>query len=241
MTGPETLRDYAPTGTLRVALNHGNRLLVGRDDAGEAFGIAVDLARALAQELGLPIRFVQYERAADVSASATGEEWDICFLAVDPERSGALDFTDPYLAIDGCYLAGPECDAADAAALVASGAPVGTVIGSAYTLTLERLPGASTLVRFAGMRDALAALDARTVAAVAGIGPVLRAEAGKRPGARLLEPPFMEIRQAMAIAKGRPAAAEHLRVFMARMVRSGAIVDILERHGLPRTSAIVAT
>lgn len=239
MTTEAARRQYAPTGTLRVALNHGNPLLVARDDRGEPTGITVDLARALARDLDLPLQFEHHDRAADVSATAGAGLWDICFLAVDPRRAETLDFTAPYLALEGCYLAGPACDAPDAAALVASGAPVGTVAGSAFTLTLERLPGAAALVSHTGSRAALAALDAGTVAAVAAIGPVLREAAAARPGARLLAPPFMQIRQAMAIVRGRPAAAAHLRAFVATMARSGAIGDILERHGLARECAIV--
>lgn len=235
----EIRRQYAPTGTLRIALNHGNRILVGRDAGGRPQGITVDLAQALAAHLDLPTPFVDYDRAVDVSDAATAGAWDICFLAVDPKRAETIDFTDPYVRIDGRYLAGAACPAATSQELVASGEKVGTVTGSAYTLTLERLPGAENLVHFPGIRAALAALDAGKVAAVAGIGPVMEAEAAVRPGARVLSPPFMEIRQAMAIVKGRPAAAEDLRAFLSSLARSGAVGDILERHGVTRDCAIL--
>ena len=235
----DLLSDYAPTGVLRVALNHGNRILVGRDGSGAPCGISVDLATLVAGRLGLPLRFVEYDRAADVSGAAADGVWDLCFLAVDPKRAETLDFTLPYVAIEGRYIAGPECDAADAAALVASGAPVGTVEGSAYTLTLERQAGADHLVRFPDIHAMLAALDAGDVAAGAGIGDVMAAEAALRPGARVLSPPFMEIRQAMAIVKGRPRAALHLDDMLAGLARSGAIADILERHGVAREAAVV--
>ena len=235
----ETRRQYAPTGTLRVALNHGNPILVGRDAENKPRGIAVDLANALAEHLDLPVAFVDYERAIDVSDAATAGVWDVCFLAVDPKRAETLDFTEPYVRIDGRYLAGATCLAASSEDLVASGAKVGTVIGSAYTLTLERLPGREALVHFPGFRAALAALDAGDVAAIAGIGAVMEAAAASRPGARVLSPPFMEIRQAMAIVKGRPAAATDLRTFLSAFAAEGFVADILERHGLPRDCAIV--
>ncbi|AZQ67219.1 transporter substrate-binding domain-containing protein [Silicimonas algicola] len=235
----QLLSEYAPEGVLRVALNHGNRILVGRDETGAPCGISVDLARLVAGTLNLPLQFVEYERAADVSGSATEGVWDLCFLAVDPKRAETLDFTLPYVAIEGRYLAGPGCDAADAAALVASGAPVGTVEGSAYTLTLERQAGADHLVRFPDIRAMLAALDVGTVAAGAGIGDVMAAEAALRPGSRVLSPPFMEIRQAMAIVKGRPRAARHLTDMLANLARSRAIADILERNGVARNAAVL--
>lgn len=240
MNHPDALLDaFAPTGVLRVALNHGNRVLVGRSDEGEAMGISVDLARALADHLGLKLSFVEYERAVDVSSSVSAGVWDVCFLAVDPDRAKTIAFTEPYVRIEGSYLAAPGCDAVDSDALVASGAKVATVKGSAYTLTLSRKPGAENLVTCEDIFAALEALDRGDVAAIAGIGSVMAAEAGKRPGARVLQPPFMEIRQAMAVPQGRPAAHAALAAWLGDMARSGRVGEILAAHGVDASCAIV--
>ncbi|SDI41117.1 transporter substrate-binding domain-containing protein [Salipiger marinus] len=228
-----------PTGCLRAALNHGNFVLVSRNEQHQPMGISVDLARAFAKAAGLDLDFVEYDRAADVSASADRGEWDICFLAVDPKRAETLDFTQPYIRIDGRYLAGPHCDLADAGALVAAGAKVGSVEGSAYTLTLARQEGAEHLVLFPTLAESLAALDAGKVAAIAGIGEAMAHEAAKRPGSRVLSPPFMEIRQAMAMPQGRPEAARILKDWLAGAARSGLTGDILERHGVARSCALL--
>jgi polar amino acid transport system substrate-binding protein len=230
---------FAPKGVLRVALNHGNRILVGRDLNNAPTGISVDLARALAEELQTDLQFIEFDRAVDVSASATEDVWDVCFLAVDPKRAETIEFTEPYVAIEGRYLAGPTCTAEDAEQLVLSGVLVGTVEGSAYTLTLQRQPGSQSLVLFQDIHAMLQALDAGAVSAAAGIGDVMASEAATRPGSRVLSPPFMQIRQAMAIVKGRPMAAAWLRAFLGDLARRGVVGDILERHGVSRSSAIV--
>lgn len=239
MLSQDIINEFAPTGKLRVALNHGNRILVGRNDDGAPKGISVDLATGLAAELGLDIDFVHFDRAVDVSSTATVDLWDICFLAVDPKRAEVIDFTDPYVAIEGRYLASASCDAADAEALVRSGAKVGTVIGSAYTLTLERKEGAENLVKFAKFQEMMAALDAGKVAAAAGIGAVMAEEGARRAGTRILSPAFMEIRQAMAIVKGRDAAAAFLRAWVQDAARAGRTGDILEAYGVSRDCAVV--
>lgn len=238
ITQEELRKAYAPTGTLRVALNHGNGVLVGRTSRGQPVGITVDLAQRLGRELGLRIEFVEYLRAVDVSDRAEADAWDVCFLAVDPKRMAVIDFTQPYVQIDGAYLAAAHCTARDSAELVASGGRVASVIGSAYTLTLERMPGAEALVQMPTLPLTLRAMDAGQVDAVAGIGVVMEAEAAKRPGARVLSPPFMQIRQAMGIVRGRGPAAEHLRAFVTRLAASGEIGDILERHGVLRSCAV---
>lgn len=240
MTHPtELLREFAPRGALRAALNHGNRVLAGRDAEGRPAGISVDLARALADHLGLEPTFVEYDRAVDVSSSATEDAWDVCFLAVDPDRARTIAFTEPYIRIEGCYLAGARCPAVDASELVASGARVATVEGSAYTLALRRLPGAENLATCENAADALRALDTGEVQAVAGIRAAMEEAAAKRPGSRILTPPFMEIRHAMAMPRGRPAASRALSDFLSGLARSGRVGDILEAHGVDRNCAII--
>lgn len=230
---------FAPTGTLRAALNHGNRVLVARNEEGEAQGITVDLARALSERLLLPLEFVEKERAIDVSSIAQDGVYDICFLAVDPKRAETIHFTDPYIRIEGSYLVSATCNTADANTLVAEGHNVGTVDGSAYTLNLARKPGAENLVYYPDIVAALAALDSGEVAAIAGIKDVMQAEADLRPGARVLEPAFMEILQAMGMPTGRPDAEAYLSEFVADMARSGRVGDILERHGVSAKCAVI--
>ncbi len=235
----EMIYEFAPHSVLRVALNHGNRVLVGRDEHGAPFGISVDLAKALARHLGLDVRFVEYERAVDVSSSAQEDAWDVCFLAVDPERAKTIAFTAPYVRIEGCYLAGPNCDVEDAEALIRDKARVGSVEGSAYTLTLVRKPGADALILYPDIHAALAALDSGAVDAIAGIRQAMTEEAKARPGSRVLLPPFMEIRQAMAMPQGRPQASEVLAQFLADAAQEGRVGAILETYGVDKSCAIV--
>jgi polar amino acid transport system substrate-binding protein len=234
----KVLGDYAPGGRLRFALNHGNRVLIGRDEAGRPEGISVDLARALAAELETQPAFVEFERATDVASSASDDVWDVCFLAVDPLRAATIAFTQPYVRIEGCYLV--RADAAQAAGDVARlGLRIGIVEGSAYALHLARSPGAEGLVTFASFAGATAALDAGEVDGIAGIRQAMEVEAAHRPGSRVLEPPFMEIRQAMGVPAGRPSAHAHLSAFLATRATDGTVAAVLERHGVSGSSAIL--
>lgn len=188
--------------------------------------------------LELPLEFVHNSRAIDVSSVADQGVYDICFLAVDPERAHTIDFTTSNIRIEGSYLAGPDCPAADAGDLVARGLKVGTVEGRAYTLDLSRKPGAVNLVYFSGIHQPLAALDRGEVSAVAGIRDVMAAESASRPGARVLDPPFMEIRQAMGMPVGWPIAAQFLREWVDDLAVSGRSGEILERHGVSADCAV---
>lgn len=229
----------APHGTLRAALNHGNFVLVSRDAEKKPYGISVDLARAFAKDVGLELEFVEHERAVDVASTAQDDRWDICFLAVDPKRAETIDFTMPYIRIEGSYLAGAHSTAKNSTELVESGAKVGSVDGSAYTLTLQRKAGAENLVLYPNLAAALVALDTAAIEAVAGIKDAMEHEAAKREGALVLDPPFMEIRQAMAMPQGRSDGAAILKSWLEQAARSGLTADILERHGVARSCAIL--
>ena len=59
--------ELAPTGTLRVAVNYGNPALAQREPvSGEPRGVSVDIARALAHRLDLPIALSTFDAAGRV-------------------------------------------------------------------------------------------------------------------------------------------------------------------------------
>ena len=75
----EPLRDIAPTGALRVAVAVGpaaSTFWATRDASGQARGVTVELAKAAAAKLHVPLRLVEYHNALDrgtVPQSCLGE------------------------------------------------------------------------------------------------------------------------------------------------------------------------
>src|SRR5580704_6062759 len=63
---PEVIKELAPTGTLRAAINAGNVVLVQKDASG-VHGVTVDLASELAQRLGTPLALTVYDAAGKVT------------------------------------------------------------------------------------------------------------------------------------------------------------------------------
>src|ERR1700733_14013820 len=101
--GADTLKDLAPRGTLRAAINLGNPVLAqGTPDAPS--GVTVDLAREVARRLALPLEFVIFTSAGKVFETAAGGTWDIGFVAFEPVRATQLEYTAPYVLIEGTYL-----------------------------------------------------------------------------------------------------------------------------------------
>src|SRR4051812_9593741 len=55
------LKDLAPTGKLRAAINFGNGVLAQKGPNGEPRGVSAELAAALAKRLGVPLNYVPFE------------------------------------------------------------------------------------------------------------------------------------------------------------------------------------
>jgi polar amino acid transport system substrate-binding protein len=223
----------APTGRLRSSINLGNPILAARDARGETSGVSVDLARALAAELGLEAELRVVESAARSVTAVHYGEADVGFFAIDPQRSEGIAFSAPYVLIEGAYLVRQDSPLADNAQVDKPGVRVMVGAGSAYDLYLSRELKAARLMRTPTSPTVVDRFLAEGADVAAGVKQQLQADAKRLPGLRLLPGRFMVIEQAMGLQSGRGAAAEaYLRDFVERMKRSGFIAAALARHGI---------
>src|SRR5215213_7789741 len=74
---PDVLRDLAPTGKLRAAINFGNGVLAQKGKDGGPQGVTADLSRELAKRLGVEVSFVTFEAAGKVFEAAKAGAWDV--------------------------------------------------------------------------------------------------------------------------------------------------------------------
>ena len=59
--------ELAPTGALRAGINLSNFLLVtGKSASGEPVGVSPDIARAVADRLGVPVKFVTFKTPGEI-------------------------------------------------------------------------------------------------------------------------------------------------------------------------------
>jgi polar amino acid transport system substrate-binding protein len=81
----------APTGRLRACINLGNAVLARRDaTSGQPAAVSVDLARALADQLGVETEFVVVDAAMKSVQAVRAGAADIGFFAIDPEPQRRL-------------------------------------------------------------------------------------------------------------------------------------------------------
>lgn len=225
-------REIAPSGTLNCALNHGNVVLVRRGPTDETpTGVSVDIARALAEKLSLPIRFRHYDKAGDVSASAGTAEWDVCFLAIDPKRAERIAYSEPYVQIEGAFLVPKARQVTRLSDIDRMRLRIGAVTGSAYELFLSRNGGAGDLIRFDSFPEATDALAAGELDGLAGVRQAMQKVANETPNFEVMAEPFMAIAQAVGVSSERRLAARFVAAFIKAEKASGLIHNALSRSG----------
>jgi polar amino acid transport system substrate-binding protein len=218
----EVVKDLAPTGRLRAAINYGNPVLALRDPAsGELRGVSVDLARELARRLAVDVTLVPFDAAGKVFEAARTGAWDIAFLAIDPVRAADIAFSPPYVLIEGTYMV-PQASALKTIADVdREGVRIAVGRGSAYDLFLTRAITKAGLVRAPTSAAAVELFVRERLEAVAGVRQPLVDYAKTDPSVRVVEGRFMAIEQAMGTPKRRAAGLAYLESFIEEMKAGG--------------------
>ncbi|MGB7278848.1 MAG: ABC transporter substrate-binding protein [Pseudolabrys sp.] len=237
---PDALKDLAPTGKLRAAINLGNGVLAQKDPASsEPKGITPDLARELAKRLGVRLEMVVFESAGKVFDGAKTGAWDVAFIAIEPVRAAEIEFTAPYVIIEGTYMVPMNSPLKTVTDVDRPGVRIAVGRGAAYDLYLTRTLKDATLVRAEGGGGSalIEAFVTEKLEAAAGVRQALEAYAKTHPEVMVMQDKFMEIRQAMGAPKGRTAGAKYLSAFVEDMKTSGFVADALKRSNQSATVA----
>jgi polar amino acid transport system substrate-binding protein len=241
---PAARSELAPGGKLRVGLLVTNPVFVSKDGApGEMRGVAVELGRELAKQLGVPFEPVRYDVVAKLVDGAKSREWDVAFLGFEKERAALMDFTAPYLETGSSYL-------------VSAGSPIKVIgdvdkpghrIGASDRSAQERyLTGnlkQAQLVKYSGAagKEGVQLLSSGKVHALAGNRVTLTEIAAKIPGSRVLEGQFAPVLHVLGVAKGRPAGAAYAKEFIEQAKASGLVRQAIDRAQLKGVKVAAAS
>lgn len=218
--------DLAPTGALRASINLGNPVLAHGTPAAPS-GITVDIAREVGARLDRPVQFVCFDAARKSYEAMMAGAADLCFLAIDPAREAEIAFTAPYVVIEGVFVVPQESPITTVADVDRAGVRVGVKRGSAYDLYLSRTLQQAAVVR---ADEGVDVFRAEGLEAGAGIRQPVTAYAAAHPDVRLIDERFMQIRQAVGVAKARrPETVQFLRDLVEDLKASGFVADSLRR------------
>jgi len=227
----EIIAQLAPHGVLRAGINLSNFLLVtGRTASGDPEGVSPSMARAIADRLGVPVRYVTFPKPGELADQAGKDVWDIGLIGAEPARAETIAFTAAYAEIEATYLVPPGSPLRVTADVDKPGVRIAVTARSAYGLWLERNIRHATLVQSASLDSAYEQFVAEQLDALAGLRPRLLSDMAKLPGATILPGQFTAVQQAVGTARANTAAAGWLRDFVEEAKVSGLVAGFIAQH-----------
>jgi polar amino acid transport system substrate-binding protein len=191
-------RQLIPTGTLRVCINLGNALLAQLEpNSQKPSGISVELAQALARQIGVELQMQLVHTAKESVAAVAKQTADIGFFAIDPARAKDIAFTQAYMYIDACYVVRKQSSLATVQGIDHANNRIVVGLGSAYDLFLSRHIQRAKLIRAASTQEVMPVFWAEGCEVAAGLQHAMAEEVKQHSQLQILSPPFMAIAQAM--------------------------------------------
>jgi polar amino acid transport system substrate-binding protein len=234
MSGPDDLKQLAPTGTLRggvVTAPAASAFFAVRNESGPVRGVTVDLLRGLADALKLPIEMQVFANSGQVTDAVAGGTCDVAFMPHDAERAKKVDFGPAYYIIESTYLV-PARSALQTIddvnkpgvriVAIANTTTMRSARRTAPQASVEEVPGVEQMVTKAAKDDGDA--FALTHDSLAGLLPQL-------PGARVLPGNFQQVGIGIAVPPGRPAALKLVSDWLAAARTDGTVRKAFDAAG----------
>jgi polar amino acid transport system substrate-binding protein len=226
--------EIAPTGKLRVAIGispAGGAYWSTKTENGYA-GVPVDLGKAMAEQLGVPIEYVAYPNSGLITDAASSGAWDVTFLPKDPDRETKMTFGPVYEVADATYIVKPGSTITNFEMLDRPGVKVAavndttTMRGAIAHLKNTKVTGYQTY------DEIFALLKNGEIDAFALSRDQLNAMAKKIPGTRVLDETFKQTVTAVAVPLNHPLAFAFATKFMMEAEASGLIRKAYDNNGL---------
>lgn len=227
----------APAGRLRVGVYAGSPTsMIVDPKSGERVGIALDLGRELAGEIGVPVEVVEFRRIAEVIEALQRGTVDFTFTNASAARAKLVDFTPPMLQLELGYLVPASSTMQSVGDVDGAGIRVGVSEGSSSQATLTREFKHASVVAAPSLKVAREMLQLGKLHAFATNKAVLHELNSELPGFRILHGRWGVENMAIAIPKGRDRGMPTVRAFAERAKKSGLLQSIVEKAGLRGTS-----
>ena len=234
----DALRDQlVPTGKLRVALGisaAGGAYWSTKTEAGYA-GVPVDLGKAMADQLGVPVEYVAYPNSGLITDSVSSGAWDITFLPKDAERETKMSFGPIYEVTEATYIVKSGSTVMNFQTLDQPGIKVAavnnttTMRGAVAHLKNAKVTGYETFDEIFNL------LKNGEVDAFALSRDQLTAISKKIPGSRVLDETFKQTVTAIAVPLNHPQALEYATKFMTEAKTNGLLRKAFDNNGLKDT------
>jgi polar amino acid transport system substrate-binding protein len=205
-------------------------LVTGKSASGDPEGVSPDMAREVADRLGVPVKYLPFKSPGELADAAAQGVWDIGLIGAEPQRAETIAFTAAYCEIEATYLVPAGSPLKSIAEIDAAGVRIAVTGRSAYGLWLDRNIKRAQIVRSETIDSAYEQFVREKLEALAGLKPRLLSDQEKLPGARIVEGKFTSVQQAIGTPRKNTKATAFLRDFVEAAKSSGLVARFIDRH-----------
>jgi polar amino acid transport system substrate-binding protein len=224
-TSARTMPDahaIAPSGSLRVAVAFSpapGPFWAGHDPVShDPKGVTIDIGRAMADALGVPVTFVAYDNSGAITEAGATGAWDVTFVPVDATRRLKLDF-------------GPGLEMTTVTDVDKAGIRVAGISNTTTIRAMAAWLKNTTPIAIPTVEAGIDQLKAGTIDAF-GMGRAeLIAISAAVPGSHVLSGHFFQASVAVAVPKGHAAALAFASGFIDEAKRSQHLRRIFDANG----------
>ena len=225
------LDKLAPKGFLRAGINLSNFLLVtGKKSNGDPEGVSPDMAKALADELGVNLKLIPFARPGELADAVSENIWDIGNIAVEPERSKTINFSSPYALIESTYLVRSNLNINTSTDVDMEGIRIAVAERSAYDLWLTQNITKAKLVRAKSIGESFSIFQDNNLEVLAGLRPKLIDELSKTKDCKILPDAFTFIKQCIGFKPGNPEVETFINNFINNSIKNGFVKKLFLKY-----------
>lgn len=202
--GNSVLDEVIERGTLRVATIQGNAPWGSVNSAGDLEGYDIEVAKLLAERMGVELELVRVDVAGRISAlESNTADVTIALLSRDRSRAKSIAFTDPYMAGGTQILVAESSPAQTLDDLNSSDVTVAVPRGGTQEQTVPAVLPEANVLAFPGVADVVAALTAGQ-AQVGAVDYILAAKTAADPanGLRVIPGVFAPSEVSIGLKRG---------------------------------------
>jgi polar amino acid transport system substrate-binding protein len=225
----------AKDGIVRAAYLASNPAQAVKDPVtGEARGVVVDLARELERTRGIKVTLIGLPNPQRVIDAVRNGEAEIGFVAYNPERTGPVEFSKPYLLVNQTFIVKDGSPIRSIADIDRPGRKLGATRADSIALYLRRTMKQGQVVELDDTsRDAVQRLlELGTVDAFGANRQRLTDMVKGASGFRLLNDDLYGVEQTIIVGGGRRDALDAANQFIDEVRRSGFLRSSVERSGV---------
>ncbi len=229
--------EIAPTGRLRVAIAispAGGAFWSTKTETGYV-GVPVDLGKAMASRLGVPVEYVVYQNSGQITDAAGKGTWDVAFLPKDAERETRMSFGPIYEVADATYIVKAGSTATNFATLDQPGVKVAAVNNTTTMRGAQAHLKNAKVIGYPTYGEIFDLLKNGEVDAFALSRDQLNAMAKKIPGTRVLDETFKKTVTAVAVPLNHPQSLAFVTKFMTDAISNGRLREAYDNNGLKNT------